>query len=148
MSKGKEINPSKYKMNRAKRGIALIINIYKYDPNPFELEKREWSKKDVKSLKKTLNYLEFDFYLKENLTKSQIENLLQNIANIDHSNFDCFLCVVMSHGNENRIVTSDGDWISFEEIMAPIKSCPSLTMKPKMFFFQACRGKNEMESVN
>ena len=81
-------NPSKYKMNRAKRGIALIINIYKYDPNPFELEKREWSKKDVKSLKKTLNYLEFDIDLAKNLTKSQIVERLQQIASIDHKHFD------------------------------------------------------------
>jgi hypothetical protein len=31
--------------------------------------------------------------------------------------------------------------------MAPIKSCKSLIGKPKLFFFQSCRGENEMESI-
>ena len=35
--------------------------------------------------------------------------------------------------------------MSFVEIMAPIKSCKSLYDKPKLFFFQACRGKSEMK---
>ena len=135
-----------YNMDHAKRGKALVININKCEPNPFELKEKEWSIKDVKNLKKTLNYLEFDLDLAENLTKSQIEERLQQIASIDHKSFDCFLCVVMAHGNQDNIVTSDSQLISFEEIIAPIKSCTSLCNKPKMFFFQACRGENEMES--
>ena len=53
-SKDNQINSSNYKMDQEKRGIALIININKYDPNPFKLEERERSKKDVENLKKTL----------------------------------------------------------------------------------------------
>jgi hypothetical protein len=145
-SKDNQVNPSKYKMEHAKRGIALVININKYDPNTFALEERKWSKKDVENLTKTLNYLEFDVELVENLTKSQIEQRLKKIASIQHESFDCFLCVVMSHGSEDNIFTSDSEQMSFEEIMAPIKSCKSLSNKPKMFFFQACRGEKEMES--
>ena len=135
----------KYNMEHEKRGIALIININKYDnPNPYKLEEREWSKKDVENLKKTLNYLEFDLDLPQKLKKSEIEERLKQIASFDHKDFDCFLCVVMSHGNEDNIVTRDNKLISFEEIMAPIKLCPTLENKPKMFFFQACRGENKM----
>jgi hypothetical protein len=72
-----------------------------------------------------------------NSTKSQIEKVLQDQAELDHSESDCFLCVVMSHGNEDKIVTQDNQWMSFEEIMAPIKLCKSLE--------KACRGDNEME---
>jgi len=140
-------NPSKFNMNHAKRGIALIINIQKYDPNPLKLKERVWSEKDVDNLTKTLKYLEFDIDLVENLTKSKIKEHLMHIATkIDHKDFDCFLCVVMSHGNDDNIVTSDNELISFEEIMAPIKECKTLFHKPKMFFFQACRGEKEMES--
>jgi hypothetical protein len=141
-----QTHPLKYKMDHAKRGIALVININKYDPNPFGLEERKWSKKDVENLTETLEYLEFDLDLAENLTKSKIEERLHQIASINHKDFDCFLCVVMSHGNEDNIVTSDSKLISFEEIMAPIKSCSTLFKKPKLFFFQACRGKKEMDS--
>ena len=145
-SKDNQINSSKYKMDHEKRGIALIVNINKYDPNPFKLEGRERSIKDVENLKKTLEYLEFDLDLVENSTKSEIEEHLQQIASIDHRDSDCFLCIIISHRNEEKIVTSDSELISLEEIMAPIKSCPTLRNKPKIFFVQACRGETIMES--
>ena len=136
-----------YNMNHEKRGKALVINMQTYDaPNPFKLKERVWSVRDVDNLKNTLEYLEFDFKLCQNFTKSQIEQEIKEMASsVDHSNSDCFLCVVMSHGNEDKIVTSDNKLMSFEEIMAPIKQCSSLSDKPKLFFFQACRGENEIK---
>lgn len=137
---------TKYNMNHKKRGTALVINIQKYDAsNPFKLKERVWSVKDVVNLKKTLNYLEFEVILSLDSTKCQIEEVLQEQASLDHTHSDCFFCVVMSHGNEDKIVTSDNKEISFEEIVRPIKSCKSLENKPKLFFLQACRGDNEME---
>jgi len=136
----------KYKMEHEKRGVALVINMQTYDaPNPFQLKERVWSVKDVDNLRQTLQYLEFDFQLCQNFTKSQLEQKIQEQASINHSNSDCFLCMIMSHGNEDKIVTSDNCEISCEEIMEPIKSCASLENKPKLFFFQACRGENEIE---
>ena len=35
-SKENQTNNSNYKMDHDERGIALIININKYDPNPFD----------------------------------------------------------------------------------------------------------------
>ena len=139
-------NETNYNMNHKERGIALVINMQKYDdPNPFKLDERKWSERDVESLKKTLDYLEFKVILSLDSTKSQIEKVLQDQAELDHSESDCFLCVVMSHGNEDKIVTRDNQEMSFEEIMAPIKLCKTLENKPKLFFFQACRGDYEME---
>jgi len=132
-----------YKMNHKRRGVALVINIREYQDN--ELKERVWSKKDVKSLKKTLKYLEFDFRLCQNLKAEQIKDVIQEIADEDHTKSDCFLCVVMSHGNEkDMFYSSDNKEISFKELMAPIKLCESLKKKPKMFFFQACRGENRL----
>jgi caspase 6 len=132
-----------YNMNHEKRGMALVINILTNNPS-----ERVWSVKDVENLKYTLEYLEFDFKLYQNLTKSQIEQEMQEQASIDHLNSDCFLCVVMSHGNEDKIVASDNQEISFEEIMAPIKECASLKDKPKLFFFQAYRDGNQIVYPN
>ena len=133
----------KYDMNNEKRGNALIINIKKYVNNTHT--EREWSIKDVEILTNSLTNLDFDIKICQDLTKSQIENLMQEQAIIDHQNSDCFLCVIMSHGNQERIMTSDNEEISFEQIMAPIKSCDSLVNKPKLFFIQACRGENDAE---
>jgi hypothetical protein len=137
-----EIVVEKYNMNNYRRGIALVINIRKYDA-PNQHKERVWSVKDFENLKKTLNYLEFQVVLSQNLTKNELEQVMQEQAKLNYEKYDCFLCVVMSHGNDEKIVTSDNKEISFEEIMAPIKSCPTLIGKPKLFFFQACRGENE-----
>jgi len=135
-----------YNMKHDKRGIALVINIQSYNPNPDNLKERVWSVKDVENLKETLNYLEFQVILCKNFTKYELEHVMLEQAKLNYEKYDCFLCVVMSHGNEDKIVTSDNKVISFEEIMAPIKKCSSLENKPKLFFFQACRGDNEMEN--
>ena len=109
----------------------------------------KWSKQDFENLKRTLEYfLEFDVRPYENLKAIEIEQIIKKIAELDHKNSDCFLCVVMGHGNDDKIVASDNQEISFEETMAPIKSCASLENKPKLFFFQACRGDKDMEAKN
>ena len=88
---------NKYKMDHEKRGVALVINIKTYDtPNLFKLKERKWSVKDVHHLEHTFKYLEFDFKLCQNFTKAQIEGEIQRQVSCDHTNSDCFLCVVMS----------------------------------------------------
>ena len=55
---------------------------------------------------------EFEIEFAENLTKSQIEKLLQEKASISHKDFDCFLCIVISHCHDTKsIVTSDNELI-------------------------------------
>jgi caspase 7 len=137
----------KYDMDHKRRGIAIIINIRKYDPNPDELDERVRSIRDVKNLIKTLRYLEFQVVLCQDFTKSEIEQLMKDQASVDYTNSDCFLCVAMSHGNQDKITASDNEDISFEEIMKPIKSCETLKNKPKLFFFQACRGAKIMDKL-
>ena len=142
----------KYKMDHNERGIALVINIQAFDPTPFaqkQLIERVWSIKDVESLRTTFEYLEFDFQLLENLKATEIISTIQGISSIHayRTDVDCFLCVVMSHGGQDKIMASDNIEVSFDEIMAPIKSCESLIGKPKLVFFQSCRGENEMETI-
>jgi len=136
-------NIGKYDMSNEKRGNALIINIKKYVNNTHR--EREWSIRDVENLTNTLTNLDFDIKICQNPTKEQLESVMQEQATLDHRKCDCFLCVIMSHGNQENILTSDNEEISFEQIMAPIKTCDSLVNKPKLFFIQACRGENDAE---
>ena len=143
---------NKYKMDHKERGIALVINIQKFDPTPFaqkQLEERVWSKKDVESLRKTFEYLEFEFILCENLKANEIITTIQGMLTIHkcRTDVDCFVCVVMSHGGQDKIMASDNIEVSLEDIIAPIKSCKYLIGKPKLFFFQSCRGNDEMETI-
>ena len=142
-----DVKLSSYKMHNKSRGIALIINIDKYDSNPKEKEQKErvWSKKDVENLTNLLNYLEFNVIPCYNYTKAQIVKVLQEQKdNLNHTTSDCFLLVVMSHGNKDYIVTSDNQEIHLKNIMEIIKSCTFLYNKPKIFLFQACRGDKDM----
>jgi len=138
-------------MDHKERGVALVINMQKYDPAPDQrkqLEERVWSLKDAENLKNTLEYLEFDFKLLQDLRGEQIRSNMQALAKyVDFTNSDCFLCVVMSHGNHEKIIACDNKEISYEDLMEPIKSCKSLINKPKLFFFQSCRGCNQMETI-
>jgi hypothetical protein len=45
----------------------------------------------------------------------------------------------LSHGEQGILYGTDGT-IDIDNFIAPIKQCKSLAGKPKLFFFQACRG--------
>ena len=82
----------KYNMKHKRRGMAVVINIREYDePNPFGLEERIWSEKDVDNLKLTLEYLEFEvMLLKEKMTAKSIKTSVQGLATqVDYSESDC-----------------------------------------------------------
>jgi hypothetical protein len=104
-----EIVVEKYDMNHDKRGVALVINIRKYKDNGQEERKR--FVKDFENLQHTSKYLEFDVRPYEDLTAKEIRDQIQKIADEDHTNSDCFLCVVTSHGNKDYIIASDNQEI-------------------------------------
>jgi len=55
----------------------------------------------------------------------------------NHSMFDCFVLVVMSHGDENNVLFGkDGRPFSLTAVMEPIKKCRSLAGKPKICIIQ------------
>jgi len=58
---------------------------------------------------------------------------------------DCFVCCVMSHGEEGHVFGSDGLPVLIKDMMSPFKPCPQLTGKPKIFLIQACQGKTTQQ---
>jgi hypothetical protein len=66
---------------------------------------------------------------------------ITGFAREDHSSDDMSIVVIMSHGENGTIVSSDGRRVREESILKEFnnQSCPSLTGKPKMFIFSACR---------
>lgn len=60
---------------------------------------------------------------------------------MDHSQCDCLVIVILSHGVENRIYSIDGAY-SIDHITSFFtdEKCPSLIGKPKLVLIQACRG--------
>ena len=74
--------------------------------------------------------------------------VLSKIAQEDHSDADCFVCVVLSHGEEGVIFGTDKE-LEIKEMANYFKGdrCPGLIGKPKIFIIQACRGYQTDEGV-
>lgn len=100
------------------------------------------------NLLKTFTELYFDVRQYDNMKSTDMVRVLVNMAlNIDHTEYDSFVCCVLSHGAQGHIYGTDGRLVSITDMTGPFKSvvCPSLAGKPKMFFIQACQGREKQE---
>lgn len=80
------------------------------------------------------------------LTTSQVEAALESVQNKlndkYHKPYYCFVCVILSHGDEVGIKTRGDGRKSIDEIQKSFnnKNIPNFAGRPKLFFIQACRG--------
>ena len=60
---------------------------------------------------------------------------------MDHSNNDCILVVILTHGDGRKLCSKDSSY-SLETLTNYFTGdrCPSLAEKPKLFVIQACQG--------
>ena len=99
------------------------------------------------SLETSLSRLGFDTKLFNNCTASSMRELLLKYAKTDHWDSDCFLCVLLSHG-ENGVIYAVDKELEIDALIQPFKFNRSLAGKPKLFFVQACRGSQYMEGID
>ncbi|XP_044256839.1 caspase-like, partial [Tribolium madens] len=128
-----------YKMNHSRRGIAIIFNHVNFSAP--ECSKRDGSDKDRDDLLDVLHDLDFDLLVHNDLAAHEIVDVLITVSGMDHSDCDCMVIIVMSHGDNGKVYAKDRDyrtstlWKYFNA-----RNCPTLAGKPKLFFIQACRG--------
>ena len=88
--------------------------------------------------------LHFQVQIYKNLRAREILQVINSYAfQTDHSNYDCFVCCILSHGeNGGKLVSFEGSKFTLNEVTSPFRAsvCPSLSAKPKVFLVQACRG--------
>ena len=108
------------------RGICLLINNL---PGLVEAEKQ---------LTDLFTSLFFDVQVRRSLKRSQINEVAEEFAKKDHSNFDSFVFIFMSFGQDNDVFGVDGKKSSLVEVMTDYTAtnCPTLRCKPKLFFVQ------------
>ncbi|XP_063404513.1 cell death protein 3-like [Mytilus trossulus] len=130
---------AKYKMTAQPRGIAVIINNELFDG---QLEDREGTNKDSEQLAKLLTDLKFKVDSHHNLTAEQMINIARASAQLNHTDYDCFVFCVLTHGANGVLYGKDEISVEIQQIIDFYQSsrCPSLAGKPKMFFIQACQG--------
>ncbi|XP_062902344.1 caspase-6-like isoform X2 [Mobula hypostoma] len=132
-----QMDPSlEYNMKHRRRGTALIFNhehFYWY----LGLPSRGGTNADKMNLERRLRDLGFDVSTYDNLKSIDIMEIIHKEATSDHSDADCFLCIFLSHGENNHVFAYDGK-INLQDITARFRGdkCSSLVGKPKIFIIQ------------
>ncbi|KAM4610198.1 caspase-9 isoform 1-T2 [Polymixia lowei] len=137
-----------YKMDASPCGHCLIINNVEFEPES-ELSNRTGSNIDCDKLERRFKALSFIVQVKTNLKYKQIRHELSALSKKDHSQYDCCVVVILSHGTEvshsrfpGAVHGVDGPSVPVQLITNYLNGqhCPSLQGKPKLFFIQACGG--------
>ena len=142
----KQIPPrlAPYEMNKDPHGLVLIINNINFKQH----RARAGAGVDGEKLATVFTNLRYRLYrgrIHINCTKGQMEELLKSVAQVNHSQYDSFICCILSHGKLDAVYGTDEFQLSMEDIRKPIINCESLVGKPKIFFLQACRGLDSPE---
>ncbi|XP_054162024.1 caspase-3-like [Oppia nitens] len=130
-----------YPMNRNPRGFCIIFNFDKFVNYP----QRLGSETETKRLNDVFSQLQFKVIVETNLTRERMQEKLHELSrNADLRDHDSLVIVILSHGQSGFVITSDGYGFQFESIIETFNNekCPQLINKPKLFFFNCCRGDN------
>lgn len=129
-----------YSMDRKHRGYCLIINNSEFLNN----DPRQGSEKDAEFLKNVFTWLDFDVEILRDLTTREIHDCLIKFQKRDHTERDCFVCCILSHGKSQAVYGTDGKVIHLSEAISYLSTnkCSTLAGKPKLFFIQACQGRD------
>ncbi|XP_032880117.1 caspase-8-like isoform X2 [Amblyraja radiata] len=135
-----------YKMDSTPLGICLILNNKVFTDTKYR--ERNGTDLDAEKLKKVFEDLGFEVYRHNNSTAKEIENILKQYQKFDHTAMDCFVCCILSHGEKDIIVGTDGKRLQISDIRFWFSGsqCPSLLRKPKIFFIQACQGTRKQKA--
>ncbi|NXK14216.1 CASPA protein, partial [Herpetotheres cachinnans] len=76
------------------------------------------------------------------LKAKQMYAKVKEYSKKDHSNMDCFVCFIFSHGEKDKIKGVDHQLVNIKDLLSCFSgsNCPSLAGKPKLFFIQVCQG--------
>ena len=135
-----------YDMRALKHGIALIIN-NRFKDSMLHLE-REGTERDEYNLVQTFYYLGYRPVVCNDLNSAEICYIFDNLDSFladsgsEETANDSFVCCILSHGTKDSIIGSDSKPISRDYIEQQTGKSSMLSGKPKIFFVQACRGRD------
>ncbi|KAJ8262203.1 hypothetical protein GJAV_G00163700 [Gymnothorax javanicus] len=121
-------------------GQCVVINNKNFHKNT-GMSTREGTDTDAGLVMKTFMALGYDVKVFTDLTAAKIVEKLGEVSKQDHSQSASFVCVLLSHGEENMVYGIDGV-VEISKLTGLFRGdrCASLVRKPKLFFIQACRG--------
>jgi len=135
-----KINSLDYNMDHKKRGYCLIFDIEHFHPSR-RLPKRSGTHVDASGLYNLFRSMSFEVVVLKDLSAKEIRYQLDFYSKLDHSDNDCFVCCILTHGEHGQLWGTDAKFpieMLFNFFLGD--NCLSLVGKPKMFFVQACQG--------
>ncbi|XP_011410391.1 PREDICTED: caspase-6-like [Amphimedon queenslandica] len=136
---------AKYEKSRKRpRGVAVIINNVEFEPGT-GLENRASSDKDCENLGNLFKDYGYDLVevkCTRNLKADEMKNKLTSLVPTLQNDHDSFICCILSHGTKDGVQGTDGVAVPIQKLTEIFDGnyCPALINKPKIFFFQFCRG--------
>ncbi|KAL7982034.1 hypothetical protein Chor_001091 [Crotalus horridus] len=136
-----------YKMKHKRRGLALIFNHERFFWQ-LALPDRRGTCADRDNLNRSLTELGFEVKCFNDLRAEEVLHNIHDVSTDKHEDADCFMCVFLSHGEDNHVYAYDAK-IQLQMLTSMFRGdkCPSLIGKPKIFIIQACRGDKHDEPV-
>lgn len=141
-----------YPMDKDPHGYCIIINNYNFHQVSDQYEQltnRGGAQVDQRNLVTTFTLLKYKVEEYVNLTSEEMIDTLKNVSSRDHSNFDSFVCCILTHGEEGQVFGADSVPVDLRDLTGLMKGTftRSLLNKPKLFFIQACRGELEEKGI-
>uniref|UniRef100_A0A667YV67 Caspase 20, apoptosis-related cysteine peptidase n=1 Tax=Myripristis murdjan TaxID=586833 RepID=A0A667YV67_9TELE len=148
-------------------GLCVIIN----NENFIYSSSRQGTNKDAQSLAEVFSWLGFRVLMCKDQTKDQMDQVLRWFAKLsDDSQLknvqewsgtafrelqelpqhgDAFVCCILSHGDTGTVTGTDGIPLPITDITSTFNgnNCALLVDKPKVFFIQACQGRQKHQGV-
>ena len=119
-----------YKMKSKPCGIGIIINNEKFKVS---FKSRSGSSIDAQKLGELLNYLGFVTQHHKNKTHIEMRQILNDVAGMDHSKYDCLIVTILTHGDYGDVLYgTTGQGIVIQEVIETFSGtrCPTLIGKP------------------
>ncbi|CAL8332917.1 unnamed protein product [Boreogadus saida] len=155
-------NEDKYPLTSEPTGLCVIINNKNYIQGP----PRSGTEKDAESLATVFSWLGFQVLMCKDNTGSDMKEVTKLLANPGSlaglqkykleewsdgrftglsalpQHGDAFVCCVLSHGEEDKVLGIDFGDVPIREITSAFnrENCRHLIGKPKVFFIEACQG--------
>nr|XP_054757078.1 uncharacterized protein LOC129263184 [Lytechinus pictus] len=129
-----------YAMDKPDKGIAFILNNYIFDT--YRASERKGSHIDLVNVRHVFKEIGYAPEEAQNLTAEEIRMELNSLKQKILPSHTSVVLVFMSHGVPEGILGTDQKVVTVEEIknMFSGNNCQALIGKPKIMFFQACRG--------
>ena len=136
----KETPTPAYPMNARPHGIALIV-VHENHPDGHPVTGGQANSSKLTSI---FQYLQYSVQHHTNVTSTQMIQLVEEIASMDHTAYDSFVSYIFAGGhNDHYMKCNDRCYVNIYELIDKVQQCPTLHGKPKLFFIDISRHRSK-----